>query len=80
MSTIILTTKEELKKEIISALTDFEIQKKKNKPPKLYTINQVSKQLGKAHTTIKKLVQAGVIRSTKSGLIPEDAIEEYLKR
>lgn len=79
MNSIILTTKEELKSEILSALTDFELQKKKNQPSKLYTINQVSKKLGKAHTTIKKYVQAGIIRSTKNGLIPEDAIDEYLK-
>ena len=79
MDTIILTTKAELKKEILSALNEFEVIKKKNQPPKLYSINQVAKQLGKAHTTIKKLVQAGVIRSTKSGLVTEDAIEEYLK-
>lgn len=78
-SEIILTTKSELRSTILNALTDFEQAKKESQPPKLFSINQVAKSLGKSHQTIKKYVLKGLIRSTKSGLIPEDAIEEYLK-
>jgi len=78
MTEIILTTKQELINEIRAVFLSLEKEKEKNKPPKLYTINQVAKMLGKAHGTIKKYVQVGTIKSTKNGLITEDAINEYL--
>ncbi len=80
MDSIIIISKSEFKKELFSALCEFDKEKEKRMPPKLYTINHVAKMLGKAHGTIKKLVFQGDIRSTKSGLIPEDAIDEYLQR
>ena len=79
MSEIILTTKTELRNEILAALRTFETIKKKSQPQKLYTVNQVAKTLGKAHATIKKLVQAGLIQTTKNGLITEDSLNDYLK-
>jgi len=79
MSEIILTTKEELSKTMKSVLIEFDKEKSFHSPPKLYTINQVCKMLGKAHATIKKLVVGGIIKSTKDGLITETAINEYLK-
>jgi len=53
-------------------------EKRKNEAEKLYTINEVAKRLGKAHRTIKNLVTSGAIKSTKTGLISEFAIKEYL--
>ena len=47
---------------------------------KLYTINEVRKRLGKAHATIKKLVDKGFIRATKDGQISEAALNEYLQK
>jgi len=78
MSEIILTTKQELKEVIKSVLVEYDKEKASMLPDKLYTINQVSKMLGKAHATIKKLVKNEFIKSTKSGLITEAAINEYL--
>ncbi|PKP33272.1 MAG: hypothetical protein CVT99_02130 [Bacteroidetes bacterium HGW-Bacteroidetes-16] len=78
MSEIILTTKAELRTELLSVLVEYNNNRKENLPPRLFTINQVAKMFGKAHVTIKKLVGNGTIRSTKSGLIPEDAISDYL--
>ncbi len=78
MSEIILTTKMELHNEIIAALQDFDKIKSKGQPQKLYSINNVAKKLGKAHSTVKKLVSAGIIKTTKSGLISENALNEYL--
>ncbi len=78
MSGIIITTKEELSNTLEAVLIKFEKEKAFQSPPKLYTINQIAKMLGKAHATIKKLVESGIIKSTKDGLITEIAINEYL--
>ena len=76
----VIVTNEELKSEIISALEEFEEKRAKNEPPKLFTINQVAKKLGKAHSTIKRRVKQGYFKTTKDGLIPETAIEDYLNQ
>lgn len=78
MSEIILTTKQELANTIKSILVEYDEEKISKEPCKLYTINQVAKMLGKAHATIKKLVQKEILKSTKDGLIPEKALNEYL--
>jgi len=78
VSEIILTTKEELKQELRSVLLEFEKEKLAKEPPKVYSINQVAKKLGLAHATVKKLVLNQVIKTTKSGLITEREINNYL--
>jgi hypothetical protein len=78
MSEIILTTRQELSNTIKAVLIEFDKEKASKEPGKLFTINQVAKTLGKAHATIKKLVEKGLIKSTKDGLIPEKAINDYL--
>ncbi len=60
------------------AMSEFEKEKAANSPDKLFTINQVAKRLGRSHATISKLVKNGLIHSTKDGLIPESAINDYL--
>lgn len=75
---LILTTKADLTEIIENVIKKFEAQKNKGVGEKLYYVNQVANMLGKAHNTIKKAVKNGTIRSTKDGLIPESAIEEYL--
>ncbi|MCX6257945.1 MAG: helix-turn-helix domain-containing protein [Bacteroidia bacterium] len=45
---------------------------------KLLTINQVAKRLNRGHTTIKKLIAHGVLKSTPDGRITEIALAEYL--
>ncbi len=77
---ITMITKEELKELLRDTLQEHEERKKKSEIPRLYTINQVAKKLGKAHATIKKYVERGLLRTTKTGEIPEDAIEELLER
>lgn len=79
MKNIVLLDKDDLKDALKAAIREFYKEKENREAgDKLYTINQVAKKLGKAHRTIKKLVQAGVIRSTKNGLIPHSAVEEYI--
>jgi hypothetical protein len=77
MSQIVIIEKEELIKTIKIAFSSYEKEKEVNNP-KLYTINQIAKKLNKAHSTIKKLVVNGIIKSTPDGLITSSAIEEYL--
>jgi IS30 family transposase len=80
MSEIILTTKTELAETIEQVLKKFDREKAQNQPTKTFTINQTAKALGKAHATIKRLVRIGVIKTTKDGLIPEWALNEYLNK
>lgn len=75
---VIVTTKKELEEVIESVMIKMEAKKNRGVGERLYYVGQVAKMLGKAHDTIKKLVKNGTIRSTKDGLIPESAIEEYL--
>ena len=78
MNEIIVITKESLKNTIRTVLVEFEENKKAKDSPKLYTINMIAKKLGKAHATVKKLVEAGYLKTTADGLIPENAVNAYL--
>jgi len=81
METMILTSAKDLKNLMKEAITEVKSEEQKRlSGQKLFTINEVAKRLGKAHGTIKKLCKAGVIETTKSGLITEQAIENYLSR
>lgn len=80
MANLIITETTDLKNLIKTAIREVEEEKTAQfNNQKLYTINQVGKRLGKAHATIKKLVKAGYIETTASGLISEEAINKYLK-
>ncbi len=79
MKSVLLIEEAELKKIVKSALKEIEAEKEARiANQKLYSINEVAKRLGKAHLTIKKLVKAGYIKTTASGLISENAINDYL--
>ncbi len=85
MAQIVITELSELKKALKDVLIEANLQLENERvkalnADKLYTINEVRKRLGKAHNTVKKLVKAGYIKSTKDGLISEAAINEYLQR
>lgn len=80
MSEIILTTKTELAETMEQVLRKYDKEKANKQPTKTYTVNQVAKALGKAHATIKRLIRAGVIKTTQDGLIPEWALNEYLNK
>lgn len=75
---VIITNGEDIKEIMKTAFYEIQKEEEATRPDKLFTINQVAKRLGRAHDTIKKLVQKGVIRTTKDGLITESAINEYL--
>jgi IS30 family transposase len=79
MNTIIITNPDELQSIVKNALLEYDRDRIKETSVKLFTINQVAKKLGKAHATIKKLARSGLIKSTKDGLITEQAINDYLQ-
>lgn len=66
-----------LKDLMLQALKEYSVPKT-NPGVKTYTVNQVAKLLGMSHHYVKKLIESGVMRSTKSGRITETAVEEYL--
>jgi len=77
---VIVTSKEELNEILENIILRIDEKKGRGKGEKLYYINQVARMLGKAHETVKKMVENGTIRSTKDKKIPESAIDEYLQR
>lgn len=85
MAQIVITDLTELKLALKAAMIELnketEIENcKTGNHYKLYSINEVRKRLGKAHHTVKKLVIAGYIKTTKDGLISEASINEYLQK
>lgn len=79
MKVIFEISESDLKSIIRSTLVDFENEKNQNLEIQLYTINQVAKKLGKAHSTIKKMIEKGVLKATKDNLLSESTINEYLQ-
>ncbi len=82
MENLVLIKADELHQIIESsvkkALLDHDQSKAKQEHPKLYTINQVAHRLHMAHASITKLVKSGVIKTTKTGRISEEALNEFL--
>ena len=68
-------------KEEMKATVQAELENhlNKNQESPLFTINQVAKRLGMAHSTIKKLVHSGAIKSTRNGRITEESITDFLE-
>lgn len=80
MSNIIILTEENVKKIIKAALYEVEQEKMtENEENTLLTINQVAKKLKMAHTTVKKLVEQGLIKATKNNRISIQSLNEYLQ-
>lgn len=83
MKNLLLLNPEELestvKKCVKESLAEFENEKKLKNGEPLYTVNQVRLKLKKSHHSIKKFIQNGILRTTSNGLIPESAIEDFLK-
>lgn len=62
---IIITTYEDIKKAFVEWSAEIDANKVSTlSRGKTMSINQVAKQLGRAHPTIKKLILEGVLEST----------------
>ncbi len=76
---IILTTPEEIKEIILTALKEYdEIKTNRESETKLFTINKVAKILGVSHSTVKKLVENETINTTPDNKITEKELNRYL--
>ena len=71
--------KAEIRKTIKDEFDRREAEEKQRRGTKCHTINAVAKRLGKNHSTVKKWVKSGLIKSTGSGLITEQAVTDYLR-
>lgn len=85
MAQMVITDMAELKTALKEAMIELNEEtanekKRASQVDRLYTVNEVRKRLGKAHSTIKKLIAKGLIRTTIDGLITEAAINEYLQK
>jgi len=83
MELVIIPTNE-LKQLIADALAEHDAQKRNEleqtrQKETLFTINKVAHRLGRAHNTIKSLVNKGAIKTTSDRLISEKAINDYLR-
>lgn len=81
MANLIVIEKTELKEFLENTIEGiFEARDRKSglTRDETYTVNQVAKRLKMSHNTVKKLVMSGIIKSTKSGRITEQAVNDYL--
>lgn len=78
MSKLVITEDKTLENIVFNALIKYGIPQKDNNRIILYSVNSLAKKLGMAHKTIKKLCDDRIIRTTKSGRITEDALNDYL--
>jgi len=80
MNKITLLTPEELEHIVMAALKKHETElHNKESEHTFFTINKVAKLLKRSHTTIKKLVESGIIESTQDGMISQKHLDDYLK-
>lgn len=78
MSTVVVTQASDLKRVLKEVMLEIDNERLKNQPEKVYSVNSVAKQIGKAHATVKKLIRAGYLKTTADGSIPESSIRDYL--
>ncbi|MCX6241393.1 MAG: hypothetical protein NTX43_06285 [Bacteroidetes bacterium] len=72
------TAVDEIRKAVATEFQRAENERKRLEGERIYTINAVSKKLGRNFQTIKKYCKAGLIRTVPGGGIPESAIIEFL--
>jgi excisionase family DNA binding protein len=80
-TTLIEMSPQDIKSLMIEAISEYESSKlKSDNQTKTLSINKTSKILGVSHTTVKKLVKNGILKTTADERrIPERAIDEYLQ-
>jgi len=78
MESILVISKNELANTLNLVLDAREKQRAKKAEMTSFSINQVAKRLGRAHATIKKYIDQGLLKTTKDGRIPESEIEKLL--
>jgi len=83
MGKLVVIEKEELiqtiNSSVLKALSEFDKQRNRNNSDETFTVNQVAKKLGMSHSTVKKRINQGYIKTSKDGRISERSIQEYLQ-
>lgn len=75
----IITTKEQLTETISELLPEALKRAQKAKPEQLYSIPEAAAKLGKAYTTVKRMIDQKRITATTDGrYISQQAIDDYL--
>ena len=69
---------EMLASKIDERFEHWEQVKKKKEAEKCFSINAVAIRLGKSHSTVKKWVKSGTLKTNAAGLISEKEIEDFL--
>jgi hypothetical protein len=75
-------TKDDLKQMIKESILEAEVEKDQQEDgSRTFSINQVAKNLHRSHTTIKKLVMSGQLKTTSDGRrITAHELNCYLKK
>lgn len=74
-------TPDEIKQIFIEGLREFESERENTTILKTtYSINQVAKQLGRSHSTITKMIEEGILKTTSDQRrIKAISLIDYLK-
>lgn len=80
-TTLIELSPQDIKCLMKDAITEHEKEKAVNVSlTKVFSFNQVAKKLGVSHSTVKKLVKEGILKTTADQRkIPAWAVNEYLQ-
>lgn len=78
MDAILITSEEQLDKALNRVLDKREAARERKGQIKSVTIHKAARQLGRADATVKKLVMAGILKTTIDGRIPELELERFL--
>ncbi len=78
METIYQLSKKDLISTLHQVLDEREIEQRKKNNLKSLSVLQVSKKLGRAHATIRKYIDLGIIKATPDGRVLETELERYL--
>ncbi len=74
MESLVITTKKDLEDALNEMLNRRDAQTKNFES---HTINKVAKRTGRAHTTIKRFVESGLLKTTSDGRILETEVKRF---
>jgi len=80
MEAILITSKKELAETLREVLDEKEREHLMKAKTQSFTVNQIAKKLGRAHTTIKRFVESGKLKATLDGRILETELERFLNQ
>lgn len=79
METLIITTDKKLEDVIFNALSKFEIEMKKKQSPETISKNKFAKLTNKAHLTVSRMVEKGILKATPDGRIFTSELDKFFE-